>query len=352
MDKKGPNNNNAKPISAESQQGGEALSKQILHNMGKSYTSEEPSRFMANLGESLHPSENPSANPETELRAPALQLLERLSNDFFRYCFEFSKVTAGSEVTADCTRPMAPKESTQALSGESLILLESTLRIANWTMILQAQERRLKVFIVPQEYLGGFHARQSYYNPFLEMLASIHNGQTVWLLDELRLSPEILGKLSKQLFSALVKVNAGELTPNERFRIEMSASQSISRLLPDQSEKLALHNLPSMKAFTGEADAKANGQEDNRPSLRSSSSLELEANKNAVIAACQALMQSLDNELGRLNRLEREAFRLEDMKTVEQALSRSGQLRNLLEQLKAATDTWQRLQSPKTELKR
>ena len=210
-------------------------------------------------------------------------------------------------------------------------------------MLVQAQDRRIRAFVIPKEYLPGFHARQSFYSPFMEMQASIHNGQTVWRMDEQRLSSEFLAKFSKQLFSALVKVTAGELSPSERFRMDMGEKQSIGRLLPGQNEKLALHNLPTMKAFVGDKEAKSNDHEEVRSSIKPSSILELEANRTALLSACQSLLHSLDNELDRLKRLEREGFRLEDMKIVEQALSRSGQIRTLIDQVKSSVDSWQQL---------
>src|SRR5262249_31407262 len=153
---------------------------------------------------------------------------------------------------------------------------------------------------------------------------------------------EFLAKFSKQLFSALVKVTAGELSPSERFRIDMGEKQSIGRLLPAENEKLALHNLPTMRAFVGDKEARADNEEV-RSSIKPSSILELEANRTALLSACQSLLHSLDNELDRLKRLEREGFRLEDMKIVEQALSRSGQIRNLIDQVKSSVESWQQL---------
>jgi hypothetical protein len=351
MDKKGPPPNESAPTSQEPEKQGtpilsKSLSKRILQNISKSYTGEETSKFIVHLGETLQaPPEGQPAQPEDdrELRAPALIFIERLFDDFSRYSYEFGTTAAGSEVDVECFRPVPPKDSIQLAPGEPPVVVEGTLIVGGWTMLVQAQDRRIRAFVIPKEYLPGFHARQSFYSPFMEMQASIHNGQTVWRMDEQRLSSEFLAKFSKQLFSALVKVTAGELSPSERFRMDMGEKQSIGRLLPGQNEKLALHNLPTMKAFVGDKEAKSNDHEEVRSSIKPSSILELEANRTALLSACQSLLHSLDNELDRLKRLEREGFRLEDMKIVEQALSRSGQIRTLIDQVKSSVDSWQQL---------
>jgi hypothetical protein len=360
MDKKGPLNQ-PEPVSSDSdKQVSPALSKnlsqRILQNISKSYTGEDTSKFIVHLGETLHPQsvEEPALKPEDdrELRTPALAFLDRLFDDFSRYGFEFATTAAGSEVKVECTRPMPPKDSVKVAPGEPPVLLEGTLHFGSWTMLLQAQERRVRAFVIPKEYLAGFHARQSFYASFVEMLASIHNGQTVWRIDEQRLSPEDLAKLSKQLFTALAKVNAGELSPSDRFQLDGGENQSIARLLPGKSEKLALQSLPTMRVFSTEKDTKVSVKEESKSSIRSGYVLELEANKAAVLSSCQSLVHSLENELNRLSRIEREGFRQEDMKIVEQALSRAGQLRALIEQIKLAADTWQQLPSSEGERKR
>jgi hypothetical protein len=324
-----------------------SLSKKILQNISKSYTGEETSKFIVHLGETLQaPQAEAQLNQpddDRELRTPALVFIDRLFDDFVRYTYEFGTTPAGAEVAVEYFRPAPPKEAIQLAPGDAPVVVEGTLIVGAWTMLVQAQERRIKAFVIPKEYLSGFHARQSFYAPFMEIQASIHNGQNVWRMDEQRLNSDALAKFSKELFGALIKVSAGELSPTERFRMDSGGNQSIAQLLPGKNEKLALHNLPSMRSFAGEKEGKANGQEESGSSIKSSYTLELEANKTSVVSACQSLLNSLDNELSRLKRLEQEGFRLEDMKIVEQALARAGQIRTLMEQIKLAADTWQHL---------
>ncbi|PWT96184.1 MAG: hypothetical protein C5B53_10285 [Candidatus Melainabacteria bacterium] len=360
MDKKGPLNEPG-PIPQEPDKSGapilsKSLSKKILQNISKSYTGEETSKFIVHLGETLHaPPAEPQTNPpedDRELRTPALVFIDRLFDDFVRYTYEFGTTPVGAEVAVEYFRPAPPKEAIQLAPGEPQVIVEGTLIVGAWTMLVQAQERRLRAFVIPKEYLSGFHARQSFYSPFMEIQASVHNGQNVWRMDEQRLNSDALAKFSKQLFGALIKVSAGELSPTERFRMDAGGNQSIAQLLPSKNEKLTLQNLPSMRSFAGEKEGKANGQEEPRSSIKPGYALELESNKTNVVSACQSLLHSLDNELSRLKRLEQEGFRLEDMKIVEMALSRAGQVRSLMEQIKLAADTWQHLPTSVGELKR
>jgi hypothetical protein len=325
------------------------LSKKILQNINKSYTGEETSKFIVHLGETLQPpaSEEHTPNPEgdREFRFPAPSLLDKLFDDFVRYSFEFAKTPIGSELPVECLRPRPPRDPAQLAPGQTPVIVEGTLMVGGWTMLVQAQERRIRAFVIPRDYLAGFHARQAFYSPFMEMEAIVNGTHFIWQLDDQQLTVEVLPRFSKQLFSALVKVSAGEASHTERFRFESSNSQSISGLLPKQSEKLALHNLSIPGALAADNEAGRILPDNTRKGSEPDAAEELQANKLAVLSMFESLMRSLDNELNRLHRIEREACRVADMKTIEQTALRSKQLRALLDRITVLAGDWRTLSS-------
>lgn len=337
----------------EDEKPSQTLSKIILKNIRRAYAGAETSKFIQHLGETLQAPEPERLVPagleeDPEFKCPAPFFLDRLFDEFDRYSFEFAKTPAATALTVECQRPVSLKESLAVAPGETPVLVEGTLLAGNWTMILQAQERLIRAYVVPSDYVDGFHARQSFYSPFMEIEAFPQGGQMGqmrWKLDNDWLTAELMPKFSKQLFGALLKVTGGEVNNTERFRLEPANNQSIGRLLPQKDEKLALQMAPESTSITFDSGSRQSLEVQLKKDMKETNRAQLHANKIAVLSLLESVIPTLDNEINRLNRLEQEANRLADSKAAEQAVLRSKQLRYLSERLTTMVGDWRTLSS-------
>lgn len=218
-DLKGPGSvalTNDKPMNEE-------LAQRILGAMKKAYTGEQTVRWLANLNEDLPVEIKAKASPaSSELSVRSITILDRLFDEFQRYCFEFNKTVTDREFRVQCERPK-PVNLTMPYREEPIIC-QGHLSTTVWAMIVQAQESTVSVFIVPIDFLLGFHQERQNYKPHMTMHATKNAlGGLAWQIDGIPVQTNMLPTISKKLFSALIRVFNGEVEYTHTFQMVQHA---------------------------------------------------------------------------------------------------------------------------------
>jgi hypothetical protein len=208
----------------------EDLAQRILGSMKKAYTGEQTVRWLANLNEDLpvQPARGNKVTQSTsELSVRSVTVLDRFFDEFQRYCYEFNKTVSDPEFRVQCER--AKPVNLQMPYREEPIIAQGHLSTKLWSMIVQAQESAIYVFIVPIDFLLGFHAERNNYQPHMVMTAVKNNlGGQSWQIDGVPVQTSMLPTISKKLFSALIRVFNEEADYTIKFQMVQNAAPAPS----------------------------------------------------------------------------------------------------------------------------
>lgn len=195
----------------------EDLAQRILGAMNKkAYTGEQTVRWLANLNEDLPVNPDKKTAASSELSVRSITILDRLFDDFQRYCFEFNKTVTDREFRVQCERPKPVN--LKMPYREEPIICQGHLSTTIWSMIVQAQESTVNVFIVPMDFLLGFHDQRNEFQPHMTMRAIKNSlGGLAWQIDGIPVQTNMLPTISKKLFAALIRVFGGESQYTDKF---------------------------------------------------------------------------------------------------------------------------------------
>src|SRR5262249_9572487 len=125
----------------------------------------------------------------------------------------------------NCERPVYTAASATGSSkfkqtGELRQFFQGHLYSRKMAMLIRGEERIIKAWIIPSEFLIGFDTREDEFPLYLEMRgAKNQKGMILWHVDAMPVSYEALNPISKALFAAFARGTRGELDPKERFRL-------------------------------------------------------------------------------------------------------------------------------------
>ena len=204
----------------------EDLAQRILGTMKKAYTGEQTVRWLANLNEDLpvqqQAKQGKVTQSTTDLSVRSVTILDRFFDEFQRYCYEFNKTVSDPEFRVQCERPKPVN--LQMPYREEPIICQGHLSTKVWSMIVQAQESTIYVYIVPIDFLLGFHADRNQYEPHMVMKAQQNSlGGLSWQIDGVAVQTSMLPTISKKLFSALIRVFNGEVEYTVKFQMVQNA---------------------------------------------------------------------------------------------------------------------------------
>jgi hypothetical protein len=196
----------------------EELASKILGAMKKAYSGEQTVRWLANLNEDLPvvpkgKAQNAGSSPYA---GRSVTILDKLFDDFQRYCFEFNKTISDPEFRVQCERP----KPTNIKTGykQEPVICHGHMSTAMWAMIVHAQEHCVTAFIIPIDFLLGFQREQ--FEPHLVMTGSdTSSGNIHWDIDGVVVRSDMLPTISKKLFSALIRVFNGEVEYTTKFQV-------------------------------------------------------------------------------------------------------------------------------------
>lgn len=248
------------------------LNEKILSTLQGSFSGEETKRWMAAMKEDkLEVAEEVVAAGSTEnsLHSSMTAVMDRLFDNFKRYSFDFNRLQENRDYEVTCERPTSMRMTAEYMErGKPIKFCLGHLSSKDYSLIVQGEETRIRVFIVPIEYMVGFKPGQTEFSPYIDMklAAGKHANETVWKIGNETVAMSSLPAISRRIFTQLVKVTKGEANFDETFLFnpqeqEAPKQSAVDRSFEDDNasplvkeKNLADLEYSHTKAATAEAD--------------------------------------------------------------------------------------------------
>lgn len=248
------------------------LNEKILSTLQGSFSGEETKRWMAAMKEDkLEVAEEVVAAGSTEnsLHSSMTAVMDRLFDNFKRYSFDFNRLQENRDYEVTCERPTSMRMTAEYMErGKPIKFCLGHLSSKDYSLIVQGEEIRIRVFIVPIEYMVGFKPGQTEFSPYIDMklAAGKQANETVWKIGNETVAMSSLPAISRRIFTQLVKVTKGEASFDETFLFnpqeqEAPKQSAVDRSFEDDnaSPLVKERNLADLeyshtKAATAEAD--------------------------------------------------------------------------------------------------
>ncbi len=177
--------------------------------------------------------------------------IDKMFDDFERYCFEFNQTAAGTDLIMQCQRPQFGGEETQQMSSSAQALkFEGHLTTRFWTMLLLCQPDKIDVVVIPAEMRLGYSMNPSVrqeYPSFMEIFPCWGEGDLKWKVGDEIISGEMLSPLARELFGDLVRVASGTMSESELFSAHsLKLKQTEDRSSSSGQPHFALSGAPSL----------------------------------------------------------------------------------------------------------
>lgn len=238
------------------------LNNKILSSINQSFSGEETRRWIVALEEDdIVSAEEPIAQGarDGQNATSMTKVIERLFDNFKRYSFEFNRTQEDRELEVFCERPSSMRMTAEYMElGVPIKFCLGTLSTRQYSLIVQGEEKRIRVFIVPVEYMIGFKPGQTEFKAHLDMKMAADRAanDAVWLIDGQILSLASLPALSRRLFTQLIKVSKGESNFEEKFVFnpeekEAPKSKDIDRSFEGSQAPAYVGEAPKAEASKG-----------------------------------------------------------------------------------------------------
>ncbi len=238
------------------------LNNKILSSINQSFSGEETRRWIVALEEDdIVSAEEPIAQGarDGQNATSMTKVIERLFDNFKRYSFEFNRTQEDRELEVFCERPSSMRMTAEYMElGVPIKFCLGTLSTRQYSLIVQGEEKRIRAFIVPVEYMIGFKPGQTEFKAHLDMklAADRSASDAVWLIDGQILSLASLPALSRRLFTQLIKVSKGESNFEEKFVFnpeekEAPKSKDIDRSFEGSQAPAYVGEAPKVDASKG-----------------------------------------------------------------------------------------------------
>ncbi|MBK7837832.1 MAG: hypothetical protein IPJ49_09155 [Candidatus Obscuribacter sp.] len=238
------------------------LNNKILSSINQSFSGEETRRWIVALEEDdIVSAEEPIAQGarDGQNATSMTKVIERLFDNFRRYSFEFNRTREDRELEVFCERPSSMRMTAEYMElGVPIKFCLGTLSTRQYSLIVQGEEKRIRAFIVPVEYMIGFKPGQTEFKAHLDMklAADRSSSDAVWLIDGQILSLASLPALSRRLFTQLIKVSKGESNFEEKFVFnpeekEAPKSKDIDRSFEGSQAPAYVGEAPKVDASKG-----------------------------------------------------------------------------------------------------
>jgi hypothetical protein len=200
------------------------LSKKILGGLQGKFTGEETAHWIADVNK--EPTAAVTKTHSEPVHLTSIAFLDKLFDDFQRYAFELANADTADKRDVTINRPAAPAAASQP--SESLVIFQGTLVTDPWALVLQAQAHKIHAYIVPIENLSTFAGRESFFSSYIDIDATVEDGETVWKVDGQLILDSMLSYLSKKLFGILIRVANGTALPAERFSMDENSKEALN----------------------------------------------------------------------------------------------------------------------------
>jgi hypothetical protein len=216
----------------------DALAQQILGSLTSAYSGAETVRWLKNLNADfpLQTGETGVAKAGEPLKAAGI--VNHLFNDFERYAIEFNKTISDPDSRITCEQPQ--NSHFAAEPGEEPVVCQGHLSTVAWALVVQAQEHKIQIYIVPSDRLLGFRMQRSAFSPYMEINGdSVAPGMTIWKVANVNLTSQNLSRLSKKLFGHLFRLLNGLVQPTDKFLGDFTTLSATSLVLSTAKDTFA-----------------------------------------------------------------------------------------------------------------
>lgn len=228
------------------------LSKKILGGLQGKFTGEETAHWIADVNK--EPTAAVKKTHSEPVHLTSVAFLDKLFDDFQRYAFELANADTTDKRDVVINRPVAPATASQP--SESLVIFQGTLVTEPWALVMQAQANKIHAYIVTTENLPTFSGRESFFSSYIDIDATVEDGETVWKVDGQLILDSMLSYLSKKLFGILIRVALGTALPAERFSMDENSKEALN--LTDLLAQNRRGTLAAYETFVAGVDYEVN----------------------------------------------------------------------------------------------
>lgn len=233
----------------------------LLNNIKGKFTGEETGRWLDNIDQSPSRADESinagSLIDESQLSMPAF--IDMLFDHLQRYVFEYNKIPSNQDNILNCERPHGYQERGEYGAQSTRVkYMRGHLSSRSWSLVVDALDEEISLYIVPTEYLIGFEPT-SEFQPYLTIDKEMGMTSVMWSISGKRLGVEELTRFARKLITHLVKVIKGEAPSTERFSFSPNENRfeepvAIDRSFEQIPESDGLHpgiQQASMRAMPG-----------------------------------------------------------------------------------------------------
>lgn len=253
----------------------------ILSGMKGKYTGEETSRWLTSIEENAASAEETISVgglvDDSRLSMPAL--LDMLFDHLQRYSFELNKVANDPDMKINCERPMSWQEKVEYMVKTRYMRGHLSMRL--WSFLVWAEESSAMGYFIPTDFLVGFTPSGDFV-PYIKI--SRHAGGSddiIWGIDGKVLSSAEVPRLARRLITQLVKIAAGEASPEDQFFFSASeANLKEPEVVPDRSYESFLEGQGDFQDESSSTESRSQRLK----RLMEQSARQEEADRNAALA--------------------------------------------------------------------
>lgn len=210
----------------------------LLNNIKGKFTGEETGRWLDNIDQSPSRADEQmdagSLIDESQLSMPAF--IDMLFDHLQRYVFEYNKIPSNQDNILNVERPHGYQERAE-YGSQSLRVkyMRGHLSSRTWSMLVDALDEEISLYIVPTEFLIGFEPTSDF-EPYVAITKEMGMTSVMWTINGKRLGVEELTRLARKLITHLVKVIKGEAQSTEKFSFSPNENRFVEEpVSPDRS---------------------------------------------------------------------------------------------------------------------
>lgn len=186
------------------------LAQRILSSVNRTAMGDQTMAWLKNVNEDVAPgsAQQPSGEGPTS-SLTALNIMDKLFDDFERYSFHFNQMESDRRNVISCIRPTFVVSEQQ---GERYM---GSIQNSHWTVILSAEPAAIRGTFMEARFAYEKEKYRPQAAPFFEVLATQSHGHFLWKINSRNIFYQDLSTLSKMIFARLNRVSRGEAGVND-----------------------------------------------------------------------------------------------------------------------------------------
>lgn len=173
-------------------------------------------------------------------------LMDLIFDNLERYSFEINK---RNSFNLHCERPSGYKEKIDHFHRRKVRYIRAHLSSDKFSMIFNAIDDSIDVYIIPTDFLVGFDPYDSEFQPYVTLDKLSVQESSSWGIERTKLSEEDYAKLCRRLIGKLIKVIEANALPDDKFSLSASSDEDDSEdVFTDRSFEATEEEDPGLHA--------------------------------------------------------------------------------------------------------